>query len=345
MASGQSNSVPEFQGNADSEQSGKWNQDYVFCRDTYPRSPIEVSLQEVDINNCAKVRQQLGESESTASYLRKWCEAKHKKSWSSIYKDPLEGLNAIVCHDSLNLFRVVNETLDHIQSSLADDYLTDTQLCHWQKFIKRCEANIPALRTTLRSLVPSVQSTTVEPSSRSMMQLSSETLEVAAATSDRLREVSASLISSITMLETRQNIAKEKSITTLSELAFFLVPIAVSASIFSMRVRELDHAPIWAFFVLSIALLLLSYGLRWTIGRYILQRCKRRYLGQSSHEIYHDDLMDRRSTTISGFIRWAREQVRVPSIATFGMILSPVISQIVTWISALDISCCKLQHH
>ncbi|KAJ9296461.1 hypothetical protein DTO271G3_5159 [Paecilomyces variotii] len=307
-------------GDIDSERSGQENHDYAVFRDMYLRGLSEIPLQQVDINNCSKVRQQLRESVSSSSYVRQLYGTRHGHSSNSTPNDPLEILNALICRDSLNLFRVINGTLDRIQSSLSDSHLTETQLCHWHEFIKRCEANTPTLRATLSSLSRRHQDITVEPPPRSTIRLFKEALEATAATSARLQEVSASLVSNINLLETRHNIAKKKSISRLSELAFFFLPIIVSASIFGMRVRELNHPPIWAFFTLSIILMLLSYGLRWMMAIDIWKRCKEFCSTQSQHEIcrYRDDVLNENAARQS-VMRWTMKRCRLPSFTVSGM--------------------------
>ncbi|KAJ9219478.1 hypothetical protein DTO169C6_8208 [Paecilomyces variotii] len=321
----ESDPAAEHHGDIDSERRSQENHDYAVFRDMYLRGLSEIPLQQVDINNCSKVRQQLRESVSTSFYLRQRCGTRHRHSSNSTPNDPLEILNELICHDSLNLLRVINGTLDRIQSSLSDSHLTETQLCHWHEFIRRCEANIPTLRTTLSSLSREYQDTTVEPPLRSTVRLSQEALEVTAATSARLQEVSASLVSNISLLGTRQDIAKKKSISRLSELAFFFLPIIVSASIFGMRVRELNHPPIWAFFTLSIILMLLSYGLRWMMAIDIWKRWKEFYPTQSQHEIcrYRDDVLSE-STARRSVMRWTMKRRRLPSYTMSGM-FSPQI--------------------
>lgn len=243
----------------------------------YLRGPNRIPLQEVNISNCPKIREKLRESTSTYSYLKQSYEAENKHSSRSTPNDPLQFLNAIICHDSLNLLRVINNTLDDIQCRLADGHLTETQLCHWYELIKRCEANIPTLQATLSSLPVSTQGISLEQSSRRTTQLSKDALTATAATSARLHRISASLTSAITFLGTRQDIAKGKSISRLCEAVFFLLPIIASASIFGMRVNEINHAPIWAFFVLCGILILLSYGLRWMMAIDVSKRCERLY--------------------------------------------------------------------
>ena len=76
--------------------------------------------------------------------------------------------------------------------------------------------------------------------------------------------ISKSLVANMSIVESKRGIAEAESVTKLTELAFFFIPLTFSASIFSMQVKELDASriSIAAFFVLAIMITTSSYALR-----------------------------------------------------------------------------------
>ena len=73
-----------------------------------------------------------------------------------------------------------------------------------------------------------------------------------------------SLMANMSIVESKRGIAEAESVTKLTELAFFFIPLTFSASIFSMQVKELNASQISiaAFFILAIIITTAPYALR-----------------------------------------------------------------------------------
>ena len=73
-----------------------------------------------------------------------------------------------------------------------------------------------------------------------------------------------SLMANMSIAESQRGIAEAESVTKLTELAFFFIPLTFSASLFSMQIKEISAATlsVTAFLAVAIVITACSYALR-----------------------------------------------------------------------------------
>lgn len=73
-----------------------------------------------------------------------------------------------------------------------------------------------------------------------------------------------SLLTTMSLVESKRGIAEAESVTRLTELAFFFIPLTFSATVFSMQVKELNASvtPISTFIILAASITIGSYAQR-----------------------------------------------------------------------------------
>jgi hypothetical protein len=83
-----------------------------------------------------------------------------------------------------------------------------------------------------------------------------------------LQRVSTALSSKMALLNSRRSIAEAQSVTKLTELAFFFIPLTFAATLFGMQIEPFEQrAPLYLFTILGVLLTAFSYIVRLTIRR------------------------------------------------------------------------------
>lgn len=95
-----------------------------------------------------------------------------------------------------------------------------------------------------------------------------------------------SIMANMSIVESKRGIAEAESVTKLTELAFFFIPLTFSASIFSMQVKELNASriSIAAFFILDIVVTAASYAIRLVIRSDNFISLKRKLVADIRHD-------------------------------------------------------------
>lgn len=79
----------------------------------------------------------------------------------------------------------------------------------------------------------------------------------------QLKEISRALTGTLQFIESHRAILEAESITRLTELAFFFIPLSFAATVFSMQVKGLAcPVPIWSFIAFALSLSAFTYVLR-----------------------------------------------------------------------------------
>jgi Mg2+ and Co2+ transporter CorA len=77
--------------------------------------------------------------------------------------------------------------------------------------------------------------------------------------SNRCNTISATLLSTMSILKSQKSIEQSEQVNKLTRLAFVYIPLSYISSVFGMNVKEIQSSsPIWVFFVAAISFTLLS---------------------------------------------------------------------------------------
>ncbi|KAI5776663.1 hypothetical protein EDC01DRAFT_636508 [Geopyxis carbonaria] len=80
---------------------------------------------------------------------------------------------------------------------------------------------------------------------------------------ERVEQTSQSLMSTLSIVESQRAISEAESVTKLTELAFFFIPISFSATLFGMQVQEFEkRLPISVWVIVAFLVVLISYIIR-----------------------------------------------------------------------------------
>lgn len=199
----------------------------------------------------------------------------HQQSCDVIL-DPLNYLSAIIQSDTLNVLNLMDSALREIGRDMLDNSLMQQRLIHWRHLLERFDTVLDQLELSFTNFKDflAVVNYDFENSSSLDVQMKNVNARIARLKQSTKRSYK-SLMSNISILESQRGIAEAESVTKLTELAFFFIPLTFSASIFSMQVRELSTGTVslWVFFIFAILIMISSYTLRLIIrSRSVIRR-------------------------------------------------------------------------
>ena len=243
----------------------------------YPRGPVVDYEFLMDSENIDLLAGYLDRTKATAANLKEWLT--HSDGRRSTKVGPtshLEYLFEIIHNDTMNTLRHMEVSLREIGQHILDDSLIQQRLVHWRLLLERFGTELQQLEDSLRRFAIFINA------SGYPHPVNTESPEEHGSPIERLLEDSVaqisfvrqlttrshkSLMANMSIVESKRGIAEAESVTKLTELAFFFIPLTFSASIFSMQVKELNASriSIAAFFILAIIITTASYALRLVI--------------------------------------------------------------------------------
>lgn len=245
------------------------------------RSPSRCHSNNVDQLN---IRVKL--TRSSAMILDILLQKDHSELNSGVRLASIDLLFTIIHRDTLDFLRFVGSILTKIRLQALDDILIQQSLLRWRSFLDWAETELHTLNESLQKFACFVLRL-----EDSISYLSdTEPFAAKSHVNNSLSEISAlrigitesykSLMVSTSIVESKRGISEAESVTRLTELAFFFIPLAFSASIFGMQVKELNPAyvPILAFFIMAIIIITFSYGLRLLIRSVFFTKKKREFV-------------------------------------------------------------------
>ena len=216
----------------------------------------------------------LDRTKSTAANLAEWMTQGNMhqpfKAGSAFH---LECLFAIIQNDTSNTLWHMDLALQEIGQNILDETLIQQRLIHWRLLLERFGNELQQLEESLHRFANFINGsgTSFNHNDDGLNRRSphvEKLLESSVSQIKSLRQRTTrsykSLMANMSIVESKRGIAEAESVTKLTELAFFFIPLTFSASIFSMQVKELDASriSIAAFFALAIIITTASYGLR-----------------------------------------------------------------------------------
>ena len=243
----------------------------------YPRGPIVDYDTLMDPENVDLLARYLDRTKATAATFQEWLTHSGDSRSTKLGPAPhLVYLFEIVHNDTINTLRHMEFALREFGQHILDDSVIQQRLVRWRHLLERFGTELQHLEDSLRRFSVfinasghshPVQTESSERDSSPVEKLLEDSVSQIKYVRQLTTRSHKSLMANMSIVESKRGIAEAESVTKLTELAFFFIPLTFSASIFSMQVKELNASriSIAAFFVLAIIITTASYALRLVI--------------------------------------------------------------------------------
>ncbi|OCL08993.1 hypothetical protein AOQ84DRAFT_30365 [Glonium stellatum] len=220
-------------------------------------------------NHIFDILGQLNTARSTREDLIEWIQAGRDCSGP----DAILGLVQIVHGDILGLLHLMAMILERINlDTMVDSHVVE-RLSHWRALVNRFQIELASMRSTLEPFIDFVYGTEAPTPVAFLVSDANQRIDKSLI---QLEGFQNSLRAEVSVLESKRGINEAESVSKLTELAFFFIPITFVASTFSMQIKELQQAASLSSFILASAVAIgFSYGLRLVVRSSILLRYKR----------------------------------------------------------------------
>ncbi|KAL8991596.1 MAG: hypothetical protein Q9169_007820 [Polycauliona sp. 2 TL-2023] len=187
---------------------------------------------------------------------------------------PFESLLTIIVHDTLKVLQFINLTLSQVDSEMLDDVLVQVQIDGWRAMLHRFEHELRDMESSLPEFARSILTINMNDSrsqagkgSKVIRELLGRLRKQVTQAQVRTESTHRSLMTTMSLIESKRGISEAESVTKLTELAFFFIPLTFAASLFSMQVKELDAetTSVGVFVTVALAVTICSYALRLVI--------------------------------------------------------------------------------
>ena len=304
----------------------------------YPRGPAIDYDFLMDPNNIDLLGEYLDRTKSTAVNFAEWL-THRQETLTADPTTPLEYLFAIIQNDTMNTLRHMELALQDIGQHILDDTLIQQRLLSWRLLLERFGTELQQIEDNLRRFAAFIGS--FEPphmdgidSPQTHVSTVDELLNGCVTQINTLRQRTTrshkSLMANMSIVESKRGIAEAESVTKLTELAFFFIPLTFSASIFSMQVKELDasRVSIAAFFILAIMITFASYALRLLIRSESFIDFRRKTLSDIRQSA---GLASTSSISTKTYLAWIWRRVGLLTIIVTILVVLLVIPIAVLW--------------
>ncbi|KAL8640669.1 MAG: hypothetical protein Q9226_008721 [Calogaya cf. arnoldii] len=160
---------------------------------------------------------------------------------------PLGSLLTITIHDTFKILRSIDLILTQLDFEMLDDVLVQVKIDDWRRMLYKFPTELRSMETSIPDFADFV---VVAESSNCKLRAGKDPTfneellirfgkEVARAQA-RVKSNHRSLMTTMSLIESKRGISEAESVTKLTELAFFFIPLTFAASLFSMQVKELD---------------------------------------------------------------------------------------------------------
>lgn len=195
------------------------------------------------------------------------------KSWMSHFRsrrqpsDPICGLFEVVRIDTLNLVVLLDSILREINDNSCSEEKLRQHIDEWRRLLNIAQDELPRLSQSVREFFETA---------RPVLKLEIDVLhQQLSDLSERVGLARGVIHAEMALINSRKGIIEAESVKNLTELAFFFIPMAFSAALFSIQVREFDKhpPPVWAFVATAATAVALAYIAR--TGLYLWAARKR----------------------------------------------------------------------
>lgn len=249
---------------------------------------------------------------------------------------PFNLIFCIVLGDTLGLLSIVNDALNDIIISAASPRPALQSILADRAFTAQLQTNLPgqSLVKSLRKILQAIpQDFREEPTGvtkRSTRILKERVSE----TAGRVKEASIATMGALQFIESHRTIEEAESVSRLTEMAFFFIPLSFAASVFSMQVQELANpVPTWLFIIVAFVLSASSYITRLVVRSSWATRSRQSLFVKIRQ---HHRIPATESVPTSAFFTWFVHTNRlnlVLAFCVFGLFV-PVLA--VVWTRSMD---------
>ncbi|KAL8943781.1 MAG: hypothetical protein Q9211_000864 [Gyalolechia sp. 1 TL-2023] len=221
-----------------------------------------------DLLSRAKKRKPMCHAQHTAyAQIEMMCTHKSQAGNPGAKIVPLQYLLRIILQDTLTILRSINLALTDIDGSMLDDERLQSGIDSWRRILHRFETELRHLETSIPEFARYVVNAEGASGTGICGELLGQcTLQITKA-QERRTTTYKSLMTAMSLVESKRGISEAESVTKLTELAFFFIPLTFAASLFSMQVKELDAdtTSVGVFFGVALTITACSYVLRLAI--------------------------------------------------------------------------------
>lgn len=210
----------------------------------------------------------MGRAKSTACTLEELVQSHRTQAADpSVKSAPLEYLLMIILQDTLMILRSIDLALNDMDGSMLDDELLQSGIDSWRRILNRFETELRHMETSIPEFVRYVGDSEAVKGIRTCGELLGQCTVQIAKAQERRRITYGSLMTAMSLVESKRSISEAESVTKLTELAFFFIPLTFAASLFSMQVKELDAntTSVGVFLGVALTITVCSYALRLAI--------------------------------------------------------------------------------
>ncbi|KAL8724021.1 MAG: hypothetical protein Q9166_008175, partial [cf. Caloplaca sp. 2 TL-2023] len=257
------------------------------------------------------------DAESTREALKKLLQSPYETRGAArgTQSGPLETLLMIIIRDTQRVLQSIDRALTKMDRDMLDDGLVQLHIDDWRRVLHSFEIKTRSIEISVPNfadyILPSKgggPSRRTSKGIRVCRELLSQLKKEIASARHRTESSHRSLMTTISLVESKRGISEAESVTKLTELAFFFIPLTFAASLFSMQVQELDAntTSVGLFLVVALAITICSYALRVVIRSSTFLSFWRRWKDQ-----IRDDRGIRPSTPIATFavLSWSWQHV------------------------------------
>lgn len=180
---------------------------------------------------------------------------------------PLAYLLVIILQDTLQISQSMDIMLNEIDDSMLDDELLQSRIDIMRRVLNNFEIETRHLETSISNFAQYTVGPEVVKSTGTCGRLLGQCKLQIRKVQERRRTTYGSLMTAMSLVESKRGISEAESVTKLTELAFFFIPLTFAASLFSMQVKELDadSTSVGVFFGVALTITVCSYALRLAI--------------------------------------------------------------------------------
>ena len=209
----------------------------------YPRGPALDYDSLMAPENGGSLAEYLDRTKPTAVSFAEWLIHNGRKPLTAVSTFHMVYLFAIIQNDTMNILRHMSLALQEIARHMLDDTLIQQRLVHWRVLLERFGNELQQLEDSLRQFAnfisssgPSHENNEKSPDRLDFHpeKLLEESITQINSLRQRTTRTQKSLMANMSIVESKRGIAEAESVTKLTELAFFFIPLTFSASIFSM---------------------------------------------------------------------------------------------------------------
>lgn len=221
----------------------------------------------------SEIETHLHQTRSTTDDLRSWLDKDSHLPNPPV--DIVACLLSIIHRDVTGFLHFVSNILEEIRASLADEFILRRRIGHWRRLMVRLQTELPAIQASITTFIRFVYEFDLIPP-QGLPQVLDDMQDQLSALIEGNQEAYRNLRAEMALLESKKGISQAESISELTELGFFFVPLTCAASMFSMQVNELSGAvPLYSFVIAAIITLSCAYFFRLVLRSSRLGQLKR----------------------------------------------------------------------